>query len=175
MAKLLRLLPPGDAYKECLNAKNVRGWTVLHCAAATRNHEALDALLKDERVDANARTLANAVDSIFRNKPAEAGMTALHLAILHDDARSVQLLLQCPRTNVNALLFRHIGCGCEGINEEKGFHLSQFYWSPLQLAAIMGLTDVVRALLGLKVCEYVPTAYSCMKVILVAPLCESFK
>jgi len=167
--RIWHMLPRGDARKGCLNAKDVRGWTVLHCAAATKDHFALELqVLHDERVEVNERTPAEDGDKIM-----EAGMTALHLAILHKDVKSVELLLQCPRTDVNALLYRCILCGYERMCEEEAGRneFRRLYWSPLHLAAFMGQTVVVRALFrsNVRLCT------SHKKGMLVSPLLESLK
>lgn len=153
MMHLVPLVPQGAAYKGCLNTKDARGWTVLHYAASTGFDWILEEFLTDERVDVNTRTEV-------RGKM-ECGLTPLHLAILHNRASSVEVLLQYPKIDVHALHFRYIQCGYELQGPPKNVYTTKrkFYWSPLQLAAVMGLSDVVRTLLA---SEVRPT-YSCTK------------
>ena len=106
---LVRLIPGGESGKEneeCLNMRNSRGWTALHCHASVqqRNLNDLNALLKDRRVDVNAK-----VKSMIGRRYWECTeATPFHLAVINNNSKAVERLLQDPRIDVNALFHRRI-------------------------------------------------------------------
>jgi hypothetical protein len=70
------------------------------------------------------------------------GATALHLAILHNQPLNVDKLLEVRyEVDLNAILYRRIQYGHDATG--KGAR-----WSPLQLAALLGNSQIVKSLLA---------------------------
>ena len=141
----LEKMPPASnpSYSTLLNACDIRGWSPIHMIVTRyTTHEILKKLVK-EKIDVNATLPSSKA-------------TALHLAIYHDRPEAVKIILEADsdsvKVAVNAILERNIIYGSKCKNGENR---SSRYWSPLQLAAIMGRADVVRILLT-KVC-YIST------------------
>ena len=141
----VRLIPRGESGQEnaeCLNMRDSRGWTALHYASAQGTDDDLDELLEDRRADVNAGAL---MSSRYRNWDRR-GATPLHLAVLNNNLKAVELLLQDPRTDVNALFYRRIYFDDSlYVSRRVGDSLDE--WTPLQLAAMAGLPEVVKVLI----------------------------
>lgn len=113
-----------------------RGWRPIHMIAVVfEKYEILEEIVKG-KIDVNARLPSSEA-------------TVLHLAIFHDRPETVKIILEADEVDVNAILERDIVYGSKRRNGKKR---SSRYWSPLQLAAIMGRAEVVRILLT-KVCH----------------------
>jgi len=129
---LTRMRPDSNSsYSILLNACDRRKWRPIHMIVTRfTTHEILKELVKG-KVDVNARLPSSKA-------------TALHLAIYHDRPEAVKIILEADSVDVNAILERNIVYGSK---RKNGMKRSSRYWSPLQLAAIMGRADVVRILL----------------------------
>lgn len=143
----------GNSYGECVNARDALGRTIIHITASMK-------LPPGERYLFNPFTLhvdkdvdkdidQGSVNFRVNSREENGGATALHLAILHDHPEWVQKLLYNTSTDVNAMLFRQLPFGDDGTERQPGN-----WWSPLQLAALMGQTSVVELLLK-QVCFYI--------------------
>jgi ankyrin repeat protein len=128
-------------FKLFLNARDARGWTPLHRVVAMVSEQNclshqrfILLLLKNEKVNVNGKLPIS-------------DATPLHLAILHNLPQVVNLLLESSKGDLNASLRRKIRFS----STTQPSRWSSNYWSPLQLAAIMGHHGVVEALLK-KVC-----------------------
>ena len=141
---LARLIPGGESGQEnaqCLNMRNSRGWTALHCASAQGNINNLNVLLADRRVDVNAKVKYMTQRRYWDRSEA----TPLHLAVINNKSKVVERLLQDPRTDVNALFYRRIYF-------DDSLYVSRFRdylprWTALQMAAVVGLPEVVKVLI----------------------------
>ena len=141
---LLRCKNDPMTIKLFLNACDARGWTPLHKAVAmVSEHDCwghrrfINLLLKNEEVNVNGKLPISQA-------------TPLHLAILHNLPRVVGLLIHSPKNReevLNASLTRNIRFS----NTTEPSRWSSNWWSPLQLAAIMGHHGVVEELIT-KVC-----------------------
>lgn len=130
--------------KSFLNACDARGWTPLHKAVAMvsehdcwRRRMFINLLLKNKEVNVNEEL-------------PESHATPLHLAILHNLPQVVGSLIQSSQNIegvINASLARIIRFSSTTQSNRR----SSKWWSPLQLATIMGHPGVVEALVT-KVC-----------------------
>ena len=139
---LVRLIPGGKSGQEnaeCLNMRDSRGWTALHCASV-RSSTCLYALLEDGRADVNAT-----VERISGERWDCTRATPLHLAVIHNRSVAVQWLLQDPRTDVNALFRRQIYFDDSLYVSRLGYDVDE--WTTLQLAAMAGLPGMVKVLM----------------------------
>jgi hypothetical protein len=138
---LTRMRPDSNSsYSILLNACDRRKWRPIHLIVTRfTTHEILKELVMGKMIDVNARLPSSKA-------------TALHLAIYHDRPEAVKIILEADSVDVNAILERNIVYGSK---RKNGMKRSSRYWSPLQLAAIMGREDIVRILLT-KVC-YIST------------------
>jgi hypothetical protein len=129
-----------SSYSILLNACDRRKWRPIH-VLVTRltDPEILKELVMGKMIDVNARLPSSKA-------------TALHLAIFHNRPEAVKIILEADSVDVNAILETNVVYGSK---RKNGMKRSSRYWSPLQLAAIMGRADVVRILLT-KVC-YIST------------------
>jgi hypothetical protein len=140
---LVGLIPGGESGQEnaeCLNMPDSRGWTALHCASIIDDLTDLNLLLEDRRVDVNAT-----VKSMSGTNWDCTGATPLHLAVINNNSEAVKRLLQDPRTHVNARFHRRIYF-------DDSLYVSRFYddfinWTPLQLAAVAALPEMVKMLI----------------------------
>ena len=140
---LVLLIPAGELGQEnaeCLNTRDSRGWTALHCASVQDNLNDLDLLLADRRVDVNAK-----VESMLLTNRECTGATPLHLAVLNNNWKVVERLLQDSRTDVNALFHRRIYFDDSLYVSRFGRKLDE--WTALQLAAVAGLPGMVKMLI----------------------------
>jgi hypothetical protein len=132
--------PDGISNSILLNACDRRKWQLIHLIiTGFKTKEILKEVVMGKMIDVNARLPSSKA-------------TALHLAIYHDRPEAVKIILEIDSVDVNAILERNIVYGSK---RKNGLKRSSRYWSPLQLAAIMGREDVVRILLT-KVC-YIST------------------
>ena len=123
---------------ECLNMRDSRGWTALHrCASFEGLSHELRVLLEDGRADVNAKVLGR------REECTRA--TPLHLAVMYNNSKAVEMLLQNPRTDVNAHFHRHLYFDDNLHVSRLGHPLKE--WTVLQLAAVAGLPEMVKVLL----------------------------
>lgn len=143
----------GDSYRECVNARDALGRTIIHITASMKLPPGeqyifnLFTIHMDKDVDKDMDK--ESVNFRVNSREENGGATALHLAILHNHAQWVKKLLDNKSTNVNAMLFRPLQFGDDGTERQSGN-----WWSPLQLAALMGQTSVVELLLK-QVCFYI--------------------
>jgi hypothetical protein len=129
-----------SSYSLLLDACDSRKWRLMHISITHfRAPKSLKEVVMGKMIDVNARLPSSKA-------------TALHLAIYHDRPEAVKIILEADLVDVNAILERNIEYGSK---RKNGMKRSSRYWSPLQLAAIMGRADVVRILLT-KVC-YIST------------------
>ena len=125
--------------KDCVNARDAIGRTLFHVAASM------------ESPCGTLRLLSTWFEPFYKDASVNLrtgthwGPSALHLAILHNCPKAVHELLCDPKTDLNAMLNRAIVYG----HEEKQRRGS--WWSPLQLAAVMGQPTITKLLLK-KVC-----------------------
>ena len=147
--QLVRLIPGRESgyNAECLNMRDSRGWTALHCCASFEGlYFELLVLLKDGRADVNAEAKFMSGRS---GNYSEA--TPLHLAVLHNSSMVMERLLEDPRTNVNAHFHRQLYFDDNLYVSRFGHPLKE--WTTLQLAAVAGLPEMVKVLLRFpKVC-----------------------
>ena len=140
---LMMIIPGGESRQdnaECLNMRDSKGWTVLHCASAQGNLNTLNVLLEDRRVDVNAT-----VESMSGREWKCTRATPFHLAVINNNLKAVERLLRNPRTDVNALFHRRIYFDDNLYVSRLGVHLKE--WTALQLAAVAGLPEVVKVLI----------------------------
>ncbi|KAL3695463.1 hypothetical protein R1sor_009539 [Riccia sorocarpa] len=168
VADILRILPEGDEYSECLNARDGAGRTPLHCAIMKEQADKeVEEILKDTRTDVNAafyynRRILNYFDieklCIRHGFKASASIlknvhkcSVLHLALWSPwpkVVKAVQILLREPRLNLNQI------CNCKipykidradpspfGWNKD-----GDFYLTPLQLAALLENAPILQLL-----------------------------
>ena len=144
---LVGLIPGRESGEnaECLNMRDSRGWTALHCCVSFDNlvvgsleglSNQLDVLLEDGRADVNARV---------SGRCEEYTATPLHLAVIHNNWKVVERLLRDPRTDVNALFHRQLYFDDSLYVSRFGHPLKE--WTTLQLAAVAGLPEMVKVLL----------------------------
>ena len=141
---VLRVTNDPMTIKSFLNACDARGWTPLHKAVAMvsehdcwRRRMFINLLLKNKEVNVNEEL-------------PESHATPLHLAILHNLPQVVGSLIQSSKNIegvINASLARIIRFSSTTQSNRR----SSKWWSPLQLATIMGHPGVVEALVT-KVC-----------------------
>ena len=138
---VLSLIPRGESGQEnaeCVNMRDSRGWTALHCASTVEGESIkVEVLLAEERTDVNAK-----VESMSDRECARA--TPLHLAVIHNNLKGVGVLWVHPRIDVNALFHRKIYfddslCVSHYDYESDG-------WTILQLAAVAALPQMVKVL-----------------------------
>jgi len=135
---LLDLLPKEAEFADCINALDGAGRTPLHRAVANNlgfSYSRLaEILVNDIRTDVNAE---------WRD-----GMTALHLAILHNDPGTAELLLAAKgadgskRVDVAKTITRDISV----------YKTTATSWTALELATVMGISAVVQAFVS-QVCN----------------------
>jgi len=136
--ELLNLLPKEAEFADCINARDGAGRTPLHRAVANNlgfSYSRLaEILVNDIRTDVNAE---------WRD-----GMTALHLAILHNDPGTAELLLAAKgadgskRVDVAKTITRDISV----------YKTTATSWTALELATVMGISTVVQAFVS-QVCN----------------------
>ena len=144
LSNVLRVTNDLETIKLFLNACDARGWTPLHKAVAMvsehdcwRHRIFINLLLQNEEVNVN-------------EKLPESEATPLHLAILHNLPQVVGSLIQRSKNMkgvINASLKRNIRFSSTTQSSRR----SSKWWSPLQLATIMGHPGVVETLVT-KVC-----------------------
>jgi ankyrin repeat protein len=150
VTKVLGILdeePACDAVtsRNCLNARDLAGRTPLHRAVANKRagRAVIKALLDHPMTDVNA---------LWRSDNVSTGnVTALHLAVLHNNVDAARSLLASPRTDgdIQCKLFIEAS-GIRHRNEDRP-KLSGRNWTALELATIMGQVHMVDAML--EVCD----------------------
>jgi ankyrin repeat protein len=130
--ELLDLLPKEAEFADCINARDGAGRTPLHRAVANNlgfsYSRVAEILVNDIRTDVNAE---------WRDD----GMTALHLAILHNDPGTAELLIAAKgadgsqRVDVAKTITRDISV----------YKTAATSWTALELATVMGISTVVQA------------------------------
>lgn len=155
---LLNLLPKGSpSSNEFINAYDARGWTPLHKVVAImggneswKYRRLFWLLLNDGRIKVNIRKSIRNSDRNSDNRKSDinnSDITPLHLAILHNLPKVVEMLIWKGKDiDMNILLKRKIKYTSTMARSTSS------WWSPLQLAAVMGQADIVKALLT-KVCS----------------------
>jgi ankyrin repeat protein len=132
--------------RNCLNARDLAGRTPLHRAVANKRagREVIEALLAHRATDVNAEWRS---DSVYTGN-----VTALHLAVLHNNAHAAVLLLRSPRTNGDTICRIFIeASGIRSTKPEKDNKLTGDVWTALELATILGQVHMVDAML--EVCD----------------------
>jgi ankyrin repeat protein len=132
--------------RNCLNARDLAGRTPLHRAVANKRagRQVIEALLAHPATDVNAEWRSDSVHT--------GNVTALHLAVLHNNAHAAVLLLDSPRTNGDTIC--RIFIEASGIRSTKPANdnkLTGNLWTALELATILGQVDMVDAML--EVCD----------------------
>ncbi len=131
--------------QNCLNARDLAGRTPLHRAVANKRagRAVIKALLDHPMTDVNA---------LWRSDNVSTGnVTALHLAVLHNNVDAARFLLASPRIDgdIQCTLFIEAS-GIRHRNDDRP-KLSGRYWTALELATIMGQVHMVDAML--EVCD----------------------
>jgi ankyrin repeat protein len=131
--------------QNCLNARDLAGRTPLHRAVANKRagRAVIEALLDHPMTDVNA---------LWRSDNVSTGnVTALHLAVLHNNVDAALSLLARDRTDgdIKCQLFIDAS-GLRSRNDDEP-KLSGRSWTALELATIMGQVHMVDAML--KVCD----------------------
>jgi ankyrin repeat protein len=136
--ELMDLLPKEAEFADCINARDGAGRTPLHRAVANNlgfsYSRVAEILVNDIRTDVNAE---------WRD-----GMTALHLAILHNDPGTAELLLSAKgadgskRVDIAKTITRDISV----------YKTTATSWTALELATVMGMSTVVQAFVS-QVCN----------------------
>jgi hypothetical protein len=145
--EILDVVPACNAVTShiCLNARDAAGRTPLHRAVANKRagRAVIVALLDHPMTDVNAVWRSNIVVS--------EDVTALHLAVLHNNVDAAVSLLGRERTDgdIKCTLF----IDASGIRSRNDVEpkLSGSSWTALELATIMGQVDMVDAML--EVCD----------------------
>jgi ankyrin repeat protein len=131
--------------QNCLNARDLAGRTPLHRAVANKRagRAVIKALLDHPMTDVNA---------LWRSDNVSTGnVTALHLAVLHNNVDAARSLLARDITDgdITCKLFIEAS-GIRSRNDDNP-KLSGRSWTALELATIMGEVHMVDAML--KVCD----------------------
>ncbi len=150
VTKVLRILDEGPACDDatsqiCLNALDLAGRTPLHRAVANKRvGRAVIKVLLDHRM--------TDVIALWESDTISTGnVTALHLAVLHNNVDAARSLLETPRTDgdiVSKLFIEASGIRSRNDGKPK---LSGREWTALELATIMGEVHMVDEML--KVCD----------------------
>jgi len=132
--------------QNCLNARDLAGRTPLHRAVANKRagRAVIKALLDHPMTDVNALWRRD-------NDESTGDVTALHLAVLHNNVDAARSLLDSPRTEgdvICKLFIKASGIPFKNVDEPK---LSRRSWTALELATIMGQVHMVDEML--KVCD----------------------
>jgi hypothetical protein len=145
----LKILEPDlddECVKNCVNAQDSTGRTPLHRAVANKRagHKMINVLLNHRMTDVNA--LWKSVDETVTGN-----VTALHLAILHNNLDVVKLLL--AKDEIRRDMQCNVVITGSGIPKPDSTEctLSERRWTTLELATMMGQLHVVGELL--KVCS----------------------
>ncbi|CAM6027516.1 unnamed protein product [Sphagnum balticum] len=130
--------------QNCLNARDLAGRTPLHRAVANKRagRAVIQALIDHPMTDVNAQ---------WRSDNVSAGnVTALHLAVLHNNVDAARSLLASPRTDgdIQCRLFIEAS-GIRHRNDDR-LKLSGRNWTALELATIMGQVHMVDAMLEVR-------------------------
>jgi hypothetical protein len=148
--KMLGILdeePPCDAVTShvFLNALDLAGRTPLHRAVANKRagRKVINALVNHPMTDVNALWEGN--------NQSTGSVTALHLAVLHNNVHAAGFLLAKDRTDgeIKCKLFIEAS-GIRSRNDDNP-KLSRREWTALELATIMGEVHMVDEML--KVCD----------------------
>ncbi|CAN5968406.1 unnamed protein product [Sphagnum jensenii] len=127
--------------QNCLNARDLAGRTPLHRAVANKRagRAVIKALLDHPMTDVNALWTSDNVST--------GNVTALHLAVLHNNVDAARSLLASPRIDgdIQCTLFIEAS-GIRHGNDNRP-KLSDRKWTALELATIMGQVHMVDAML----------------------------
>ncbi|KAH9569117.1 hypothetical protein CY35_03G115200 [Sphagnum magellanicum] len=144
----LKILEPDlddECVKNCVNAQDSTGRTPLHRAVANKRagHKMINVLLNHRMTDVNA--LWKSVDETVTGN-----VTALHLAILHNNLDVVKLLL--AKDEIRRDMQCNVVITGSGIPKPDSTEckLSERRWTTLELATMMGQLHVVGELLKTK-------------------------
>ncbi|CAK9878071.1 unnamed protein product [Sphagnum jensenii] len=136
--------------KRCVNSRDLAGRTPLHRAVANRRAGSAltNALVEDGMTDVNAIWTGD-------GELVTGNVTALHLAVWHDNFFAVEILLNKDKTDVeiDCSLFIEASGIRRSPNDTSDFQrkLSERKWSALELATITGRVHLVN--LFLTVCN----------------------
>jgi ankyrin repeat protein len=136
--ELLDLLPKEAEFADCINARDGAGRTPLHRAVANNlgfSYSRLaEILVNDIRTDVNAE---------WRD-----GMTALHLAILHNDPGTAELLLAAKGADGS----KRVDAAKTITRDISVYKTTATSWTALELATVIGISTVVQAFVS-QVCN----------------------
>ncbi len=136
--ELLDLLPKEAEFADCINARDGAGRTPLHRAVANNlgfsYSRVAEILVNDIRTDVNAE---------WRD-----GMTALHLAILHNDPSTAELLLAAKGADGSKL----VDVAKKITRDISVYKTTATSWTALELATVLGMSTVVQAFVS-QVCN----------------------
>jgi hypothetical protein len=139
-------VPNDDIYNKCVNARDFAGRTPLHRAVANKRagSAVIKALVNDPQTDVNA--LWESLDERITGN-----VTALHLAVLHNNLDAAKFLLATEETNGEIKCKLFIEASGFRSSKDSEPKLSGRNWTALELAIIMGHVHMVALLL--KVCD----------------------
>jgi ankyrin repeat protein len=144
--KALEILEPGldaECVKNCVNAQDSAGRTPLHRAVANKHAgpEIIKTLVDHRMTDVNA--LWKSLDERVTGN-----VTALHLAVLHNNLDAAKVLLEKEETRGD-IRCEHLFIEGSGIPKRDSTErkLSGTSWTALELATMMGQVHMVGTLL----------------------------
>jgi ankyrin repeat protein len=135
-------------FKKCVNSRDLAGRTPLHRAVANQRAGSalINALVEHRMTDVNAIWTGDIGEQVTGN------VTALHLAVWHNNFDAVKILLR--KAEINREIVCTLFIEASGIqrspNRDLERKLSGRKWTALELATIRGRVHIVKLLLEVR-------------------------